>query len=149
MLQCQWHWRPPLRKSLLYVPDIEPGLAFKTIARFSDQIAVTAEESREYFPNKPVTVTGYPTRPELTRWTREAGRQFFNISSEKPVLLVFGGSKGARSINTACDNLSPRPPEHGRDHPYQRYLDWEMVQSARNTLPSEEQNQISDLPIPA
>jgi UDP-N-acetylglucosamine--N-acetylmuramyl-(pentapeptide) pyrophosphoryl-undecaprenol N-acetylglucosamine transferase len=30
-------------KSLLYVPDIEPGLALKTLARFADAIAVTAE----------------------------------------------------------------------------------------------------------
>ncbi len=50
-------------QSLLYVPDIEPGLALKTIARYSDHIALTTPESTKYFKgNKPVSVTGYPTR---------------------------------------------------------------------------------------
>jgi UDP-N-acetylglucosamine--N-acetylmuramyl-(pentapeptide) pyrophosphoryl-undecaprenol N-acetylglucosamine transferase len=34
--------------SLLYVPDIEPGLALKTLARFSDRIALTDEESEVF-----------------------------------------------------------------------------------------------------
>ncbi len=34
------------RESLLYIPDIEPGLALKTIARFADHIALTSEGIR-------------------------------------------------------------------------------------------------------
>ncbi|MGE5123623.1 MAG: glycosyltransferase, partial [Acidobacteriaceae bacterium] len=44
------------RKSLLYIPDIEPGLAIKTIARFSDCLALTVPESRAFFPNHPSRV---------------------------------------------------------------------------------------------
>ena len=36
-------------KSLLYVPDIEPGWALKTLARFAHQVAVTVEDSRQFF----------------------------------------------------------------------------------------------------
>ncbi len=39
-------WKVP---SLLYVPDIEPGLALNTLARFADRIAVTAQDSFRYF----------------------------------------------------------------------------------------------------
>ena len=55
--------------SLLYVPDIEPGLALKTLARFADRIAVTAEDSRSTISNDPerITLTGYPTRADLSR----------------------------------------------------------------------------------
>jgi UDP-N-acetylglucosamine--N-acetylmuramyl-(pentapeptide) pyrophosphoryl-undecaprenol N-acetylglucosamine transferase len=134
------------RESLLYVPDIEPGLALKTIARFSDQVAVTAEESKSYFPKKPVAVTGYPTRPELSRWTRETGRQFFNITSDKPVLLVFGGSKGARSINTAVTTYLPDLLNLAEIIHISGSLDWEMVQSVRNTLTSEEQTRYRIFP---
>ena len=50
---------------LLYVPDIEPGMALKFLARFANRIAVSAEPSRSYFPRaEKVVVTGYPTRPE-------------------------------------------------------------------------------------
>ena len=93
-------WKVP---SLLYVPDIEPGLALNTLARFADRIAVTAEESFPYFTrhSERISLTGYPTRPELAGWTRQAARQALHLTDESPVLLVFGGSKGARSINTA------------------------------------------------
>lgn len=90
------------RPILLYVPDIEPGLALKTAARFADRIALTTETSRAYFSTAAKTeVTGYPVRPELARWERTAARRELGLSDDRPVLLVFGGSKGARSINLA------------------------------------------------
>lgn len=94
-------------ESLLYVPDIEPGLAIKTIARLSDRIAVTVEASKSFFKyTKKVDVTGYPTRPDLDGWNLESARTFFKLHTRKPVLLVFGGSKGAQSINLAIfENL--------------------------------------------
>jgi UDP-N-acetylglucosamine--N-acetylmuramyl-(pentapeptide) pyrophosphoryl-undecaprenol N-acetylglucosamine transferase len=92
-------WKVP---SLLYVPDIEPGLALNTLARFADKIAVTAEDSLRYFRQpKRISITGYPVRADLARWTRQAACKELNLSEEGPVLLVSGGSKGARSINTA------------------------------------------------
>ena len=88
--------------TLLYVPDIEPGLALKLVARFANRIAVTAEDSRSYFSRKaPVAVTGYPTRTEFMDINRENAFQTFDLSPDLPTLLVFGGSKGARSINRA------------------------------------------------
>ncbi len=87
---------------VLYVPDIEPALALKTLARFADKIAVTSPDSFRYFkhPDR-LVLTGYPTRPELAKWTRSTGRRTLGLSEDQPVLLIFGGSKGARSINEA------------------------------------------------
>jgi UDP-N-acetylglucosamine--N-acetylmuramyl-(pentapeptide) pyrophosphoryl-undecaprenol N-acetylglucosamine transferase len=94
--------------SLLFIPDIEPGLAIKAIARFSDCIAMTAAESKPFFRfHKRLVVSGYPTRPELAGWTIEKAREHFGLHSQKPVLLVFGGSKGARSINQAVFEILP------------------------------------------
>jgi len=92
----------------LYIPDIEPALALKTLARFADKIAVTAQDSFRYFSRRErLVLTGYPTRPDLTRWTRSDARRTLNLTGEAPVLLVLGGSQGARSINTAVlANLS-------------------------------------------
>lgn len=88
--------------SLVYVPDIEPGLALNLMSRFAHTIAVTVPESRRYFsPRKHVVVTGYPTRAELRNWKREHAREILGLTPEAPVLLVMGGSKGARSINRA------------------------------------------------
>jgi UDP-N-acetylglucosamine--N-acetylmuramyl-(pentapeptide) pyrophosphoryl-undecaprenol N-acetylglucosamine transferase len=88
--------------SLLYVPDIEPGLAIKFLARFASCIGLTSDSSRQFFSNKNhCTVTGYPTRPDLKRIDKQSARTEFNLQPDLPVLLVFGGSKGARSINRA------------------------------------------------
>jgi undecaprenyldiphospho-muramoylpentapeptide beta-N-acetylglucosaminyltransferase len=86
--------------TLVFVPDIEPGLALKTLARFADRIAVTSAESQKYFRQK-VTATGYPVRRDLTKWKRGAARTKLHLSDDLPVVLVAGGSKGARSINEA------------------------------------------------
>lgn len=97
------------RPILLFVPDIEPGMALKFISRFATCITVTTEASRGYYAkNKNVVVTGYPTRSELEQWTKDCGRSALGLQRDLPVLLVFGGSKGARSINQALFNALPR-----------------------------------------
>lgn len=124
--------------SLLFVPDIEPGLALKTLARFSDCLAVTAPESRSYFSaEKRVEVTGYPVRPDLRRWTRESGRAALNLPDDQPVLLIFGGSKGARSINQAVIGNLTGLLELAYVVHISGQLDWEEVSAAANALPEE------------
>ncbi len=78
-----------------------PGLANRIAARFADVVAVT-------FPGSPLPgaeVVGMPLRPDIANLDR-AARQFparahFGLCPDRPTLLVFGGSQGARSLNTA------------------------------------------------
>lgn len=122
-------------KSLLYVPDIEPGLALRTLARFSDQIALTVEESMDYFrtPTK-LMVTGYPTRSDLGSWSLENARQVLNVLSDRPTLLVFGGSKGARSINRALLAKLPQLLEEMQIVHISGHLDWPEVAAIKTNL---------------
>ena len=123
-------------KSLLYVPDIEPGLALKTLARFADRIALTVDESKAYFPGKTnLTVTGYPLRPGLNAWSKEAARKVFALRQDMPLLLVAGGSKGARSINMALLAVLPELLAEMQVLHLCGQLDWGMVEQARNALP--------------
>jgi undecaprenyldiphospho-muramoylpentapeptide beta-N-acetylglucosaminyltransferase len=85
-----------------FVPDIEPGLALKVLIRFSDRVAVSAPDTQGYFPPAvQADITGYPVRENLRSWTRQRGVQHFNLDPGIPTILVFGGSRGARSINQA------------------------------------------------
>ena len=128
-------------KSLLYVPDIEPGQALKTIARFSDCITLTVEESKAFFPeHHSRVVTGYPLRPGLDRWTSPEARTFFALEEQLPVLLVFGGSKGARSINQAVVAALPELLQDMQVIHITGKLDWEMIEQARAGLSSEQLN---------
>ncbi len=86
----------------LYVPDIEPGLALKFLARFADAIALSAEESAAFFRrHKNIMVTGYPLRSDFKRIPQETAKGLLGLDPGKSMILIYGGSKGARSINQA------------------------------------------------
>jgi undecaprenyldiphospho-muramoylpentapeptide beta-N-acetylglucosaminyltransferase len=88
--------------SVVFVPDIEPGTALNFLIKRSDLITVVTEDSRKFIPGKKrVEVTGYPIRTDVAEWTKENGLKEFNLKNDLPILLIFGGSKGARSINQA------------------------------------------------
>lgn len=115
--------------SLLYVPDIEPGMALKALARFSDVIALTAEDSKSFFdPSKRLVVTGYPTRSNLQKMEKSAALKAFGLSSDLPVLLVIGGSKGARAINNAVLENLPALLEKVQIIHSTGQLDWDVIQ---------------------
>ena len=119
--------------TLLYVPDIEPGLALKFMARFADRIAVTDAASQRYF-GKRVVVTGYPVRPELATWTRRRGLAALKLRGELPVLLVAGGSKGARSINAALVRNLPELLKSMQVVHVTGQGEWERVAQATRNL---------------
>ena len=126
------------RPSLLYVPDIEPGLALKALSRFADRIALTTDTSCVYFPNKSkLTVTGYPVRPGLQKWNREDALAYFSFDPNLPTLTVAGGSKGARSINTALMKILPKLLEQVQVIHLTGHLDWEQLDAQAQTLPQE------------
>ncbi len=124
------------RPSVLFVPDIEPGLALKALARFADRIALTTEKTMTYFPNQSkLTVTGYPVRSELKEWTRLKALDYFDFDPNHPTLTVAGGSKGARSINMALLKILPRLLSKMQVIHLTGLLDWETVDENTKTLP--------------
>jgi len=84
-----------------YVPDLQPGLGLRVATRLSSTVAVTAEASRQDYGNRRVVITGYPTRPELVPIAAEEARVRLGLDPDRSVVLAFGGSQGARSINEA------------------------------------------------
>lgn len=124
-------------RSLVYIPDIEPGLALKTLLRFADHAALTVEETRAFLPaDLPATSTGYPLRSDLKRWDRDRATRVLGLSSELPVLLVMGGSKGARSINQALLRSLPRLLETMEVIHLSGQLDWQEVEQESRKLPA-------------
>ena len=85
-----------------------PGLANRVAARFTPHVVTTFPETR--LPH--ATHLGLPVREQiagLDRATRRpAARRRFGLPDTGPVLLVSGGSQGARSLNTATADAVPR-----------------------------------------
>ena len=122
--------------TVLYVPDIEPGLALKFLSRFADRVAVTESDSKKYFTRPERTVvTGYPLRADLLNWSREKATQRFGLDASKPTLLVTGGSKGARSLNMAVLNNLTALLETAQVIHISGSLDWPVVEKAAQDLP--------------
>jgi UDP-N-acetylglucosamine--N-acetylmuramyl-(pentapeptide) pyrophosphoryl-undecaprenol N-acetylglucosamine transferase len=86
---------------VIYLPDIVPGQAIRFLSRFAAIVTVTSEESYHYFRREKVVVTGYPVRPEFYNLDRAEARQKLGLEPGEKTLLVFGGSRGSRSINQA------------------------------------------------
>lgn len=88
---------------LLQEQNSFPGLTNKILAKKAKKICVAYPGMEKYFPAEKILITGNPVRPEIkhTSDKRQQALEFFKLSEEKPVLLVIGGSLGARSINEA------------------------------------------------
>jgi len=127
-----WMLRVPI---LVYLPDIEPGLAVQFVARLAARVAVTVEEAGAHFAPRKVLVTGYPVRAEFQDLDRTAARAALGLAPDEPVLLVMGGSRGARSINQALDEVLEPVLGMAQVVHVSGALDWPWVSERREGLP--------------
>lgn len=135
--------------TVLYVPDIEPGLALKFLSNFSDVVTVTAPDSKKYFSRpKRLIVSGYPLRADLSSWSREKATRHFGLdaSRKKPTLLVTGGSKGAHSINMAVLNHLEEILNIAQVIHITGSLDWPVVEKAAQDLPAQLKSRYHAMP---
>jgi undecaprenyldiphospho-muramoylpentapeptide beta-N-acetylglucosaminyltransferase len=125
-------WKVP---KVAYVPDIEPALALKVIGLTVDVTAVTTEESRKYYQGrKKVVVSGYPTRQAIRAIDKQIGKEILSLHDEKPVVLVFGGSRGARSINFALWKVLGQLLQKAQVLHITGKLDWDQVEEMRSSI---------------
>ena len=86
-----------------------PGLANRFLSRWANYVGVTYGESCPRFRHRErVEVTGNPVRPAVLAADRAAGRAALKLPRTATVLLVFGGSRGARHLNSAMVALHDR-----------------------------------------
>jgi UDP-N-acetylglucosamine--N-acetylmuramyl-(pentapeptide) pyrophosphoryl-undecaprenol N-acetylglucosamine transferase len=109
------------------------------LARFASIIALTAEVSKAYFsPRARTVVTGYPTRSDLNGWQRAAALEHLGLDPQRKVLLISGGSKGARSINRAVTANLPGLLQVAQVVHLTGALDWPEIDLFRQGLPADQ-----------
>ncbi|MDR2102559.1 MAG: undecaprenyldiphospho-muramoylpentapeptide beta-N-acetylglucosaminyltransferase [Treponema sp.] len=94
--------------------DLSPGLATKINIRFAKRIFVPYEEALAFFPPSfrgRITVSGNPIRPEFRGADPAKGRAFLGAAGEDRILLVLGGSQGAREVNELVRGSLPKLTE--------------------------------------
>lgn len=89
--------------TVLHESNAYPGLAIKLLSKKVDTILVGFEDAKKRLPKaKKIVVTGTPiktTSLQLTNEQKQKIREELKFSSNLPIVLVFGGSQGARVIN--------------------------------------------------
>ena len=77
------------------------GLANKWLADKVQKICVAYENMDRYFPKQKLILTGNPVRTDIIEVgnKKEEALAFYRLDAEKPVILVIGGSLGARTLN--------------------------------------------------
>lgn len=85
-----------------FIPDIEPGLALRFLIRMADSITAATKDTLAFLTRKEnVDITGYPVRADFCKWSKTEAKKVLDLHARKPVVLVVGGSSGARSMNNA------------------------------------------------
>lgn len=103
---CESHGVPVV----LHEQNSVPGLANKSCARRATTLCLSFPEARGAFeghvgPATRVVVTGCPVRRSVREASREEGRSMLGVRPDETLLLVFGGSLGARHVNDAVAAL--------------------------------------------
>lgn len=95
-----WLCRIPI---ICHESDITPGLANRLCLPFSRYLCVNFPETKPHLPKSfdpdRVRVTGSPLRASLRHPDPDRGRAFLGFDLGKPILMVVGGSLGARVLN--------------------------------------------------
>ena len=136
IIACRWLQVPVL----IYLPDMMPGWAIRTLSHLAQRVAVSYPEASSYFggeaPAGKAVVTGYPVRQELVdlvgggeltaqrhaerraaarcQLAERLGRALCTPGSPLPLVLVWGGSQGSRNINEALWAVLPQLLPHAQ-----------------------------------
>lgn len=77
------------------------GVTNKSLGRKAEKICVAYEGMERFFPKERIVLTGNPVRQGLLHpgMTKEECASAFGMTTDKPIVLIIGGSLGARTIN--------------------------------------------------
>lgn len=90
---------------ILHESNSYPGKAIKFLAKKADAVLVSFEDAKKRIKKcKNVIYTGTPVQIKKQNFSKEKKLQIMNelnLEKEKPIILIFGGSQGAKKINEA------------------------------------------------
>lgn len=80
-------------------PNSIPGRANRKLGKWAYAVCVAFKRAMAFFKN--AIHTGMPVRSQFKSLKREKARAMLKLSNDTFMLLIFGGSKGARKLNLA------------------------------------------------
>jgi UDP-N-acetylglucosamine--N-acetylmuramyl-(pentapeptide) pyrophosphoryl-undecaprenol N-acetylglucosamine transferase len=107
-----WSLKIPL---ITHESDYSPGLATRINAFFADKICLSYEETQTFFPlqiRRKTVHTGNPVRDEFRMADAKKGYAFLGVPETEKILLVLGGSQGAKEVNDLVRGALPVLTRH-------------------------------------
>lgn len=113
--------------SIIHEQNAFPGITNKMLSRRAGKTMLAVADAQKYMdPAAHCVLTGNPVRPAVLRAQRAQARKALGLD-ERPLILSFGGSLGARKINEAVAELLAKSAKSGRFqhiHGYGQYGKW-------------------------
>lgn len=92
---------------IIHESDMTPGLANKLSLSAATKVCCNFPETLDLLPDGKAVLTGSPIRQELLSGDKFKARETLRFTSDKPVILVVGGSLGAVAVNNAVRSILP------------------------------------------
>lgn len=139
-----------LAASILRIPliiheqTLEAGISNKLISKFAKKICISWEDSRKFFPESKVVLTGNPLRKEFEMGdlrTDEFKKNVPHIKVGEPTIYITGGSSGSHAINVIIEGcIKKLLQKYNVIHQVgeaAQFKDFERLTQLRDSLPDE------------
>ncbi|MFB4158611.1 undecaprenyldiphospho-muramoylpentapeptide beta-N-acetylglucosaminyltransferase [Geomicrobium sp. JSM 1781026] len=94
--------------TIIHEQNSIPGLTNKFLSRYADRVAISFHEAKQYFKEEKVVFTGNPRATEALEAPELDIHNEFGMDRRLPIVLVVGGSRGARPIHEAFLDALPK-----------------------------------------
>ncbi len=113
--------------TLIHEQNAYPGVTNKMLSKHATRVMLAMPDARKHFKGKCRFVdTGNPVRGEILAQEKQQARKQLGLD-ERPVILSFGGSLGAKVINESLADIIARSAKDGKYqhiHAYGQYGKW-------------------------
>lgn len=127
---------------LIHEQNAFPGVTTKMLSKYAKRTMLAVADAQKHLgADVKTTVTGNPVRSEILTTNKNDARRSLGISSDLPVVVSFGGSLGARTINNAVLELIKYNAENRmfyHIHAYGQYGAWVPEEMKKAGIVAEE-----------
>lgn len=93
--------------TIIHESDLTPGLANKISIPAASKVCCNFPETLDHLPAGKAVLTGSPIRQELLSGNAFKAKEMVGFTSDKPVIMVMGGSLGSVAVNEAVRSVLP------------------------------------------